>query len=342
MKPYRLMAEWEPQAAVMLAWPHAATDWAPFLASVTKVYVELTWQICRFSRVLIVAPKAIHPDIQQLLDKRGVPANKILLYTAISDDTWTRDYGPITVSSIAGPRLLDFQFNGWGNKFDAAQDNAVSKTLAADIAFNVPLETIDLVLEGGAIETDGQGTLMTTRACLLNPNRNGEVTQLELEQTLQRYFGVSKINWLDHGYLEGDDTDSHIDTLARLCPGRRLVYVGCSNPQDVHYQALQQMKQQLQSFTDASGKPYKLYELPWPQPIYSSDGARLPATYANFLILNGAVLVPTYQDPADQLALAKIGEAFPDHQIIAVDCRVLIEQHGSLHCITMQLPEGVV
>ncbi|WP_049721590.1 agmatine deiminase family protein [Gilvimarinus polysaccharolyticus] len=338
MGQYRLMAEWEPQAAVLLTWPHADTDWAPLLASVNQVYTELAYHICRFSRLLIAAPEANHAEIKQLLTARGVPEQQVQIYAVDSDDSWARDHGPLTVSRDGVARLLDFQFNGWGNKFDASRDNAISKALANAGAFSAELESIDFVLEGGAIETDGEGTLMTTRSCLLNPNRNGDVSQLEVEQILQRHFGVGKINWLDHGFLEGDDTDSHIDTLARLCPDRRIAYVGCRDKNDVHYDALEKMQTQLREFRDAQGQPYELIELPWPQAVYSSDGERLPATYANFLILNGAVLVPIYQDPADAVALSKVGEAFPGYEIIAVDCGVLIEQHGSLHCITMQLP----
>jgi agmatine/peptidylarginine deiminase len=337
MAQYRLIAEWEPQAAVMLTWPHAATDWEPLLEAVTQLYTELAWHICRFSSVLIAAPGSIHADIIQRLVERGVPRHKVQLYAVASDDTWARDHGPLSVKCGDRSQLLDFQFNGWGGKFDASQDNAISKALAKGGAFNVPLESIDFVLEGGAIETDGEGTLMTTRSCLLNANRNGDISQHEVETVLQRYFGVSKINWLDHGFLEGDDTDSHIDTLARLCPGQRILYVGCPDERDVHYDALAKMKQQLHEFRDANDRPYELIELPWPQAVYSANGERLPATYANFLILNGAVLAPIYQDPADALALRKIGEAFPGYEVIGIDCRVLIEQHGSLHCITMQL-----
>ena len=342
MSQYRLMAEWEPQAAVMLSWPHEATDWQPLLLSVNEVYAELAWHICRYSRLLIAAPASSHNAIVELLAKRGVPQHLVSVYEVDSDDTWARDHGPITVASDTGFKLLDFQFNGWGGKFDASRDNAISGALARAGAFTAPLETVDFVLEGGAIESDGEGTLMATRECLLNPNRNGVVDQGEIEQVLRRYFGVTTINWLGSGFLQGDDTDSHIDTLARLCPDNRIVYVGCPDPADVHYQALAKMKAELHEFRGAIGKPYKLFELPWPQPVYSADGERLPATYANFLILNGAVLVPTYQDPSDALALRTVAEAFSGYEVVGIDCRVLIEQHGSLHCITMQLPEGVV
>ncbi|WP_041523156.1 agmatine deiminase family protein [Gilvimarinus agarilyticus] len=342
MSQYRLMAEWEPQAAVMLSWPHEATDWQPLLHSVYQVYAELAWHICRYSRLLIAAPASSHNTIAELLAKRGVPHDVVRLYDVDSDDTWARDHGPITVASDAGFKLLDFQFNGWGGKFDASLDNAISGALARAGAFMAPLETIDFVLEGGAIESDGEGTLMATRECLLNSNRNGAVNQTDVEQVLQRYFGVSTINWLSSGFLQGDDTDSHIDTLARLCPSNRILYVGCPDPEDVHHQALAKMKAELHEFRSASGAAYELYELPWPEPVYSADGERLPATYANFLILNGAVLVPTYQDPSDALALRTVAEAFPGYDVVGIDCRVLIEQHGSLHCITMQLPEGVV
>ena len=200
-----------------------------------------------------------------------------------------------------------------------------------------------MVLEGGAIETDGQGTLLTTEACLLNHNRNPRLDRAAIEMKLREDFGVERILWLSHGHLEGDDTDSHIDTLARFCDPQTIAYVRCDDPEDSHYPSLAAMEEQLKTLRQADGSPYRLIALPWPRPCFDpDDGHRLPATYANFLIINGAVLVPTYADAADAEALATLAEAFPGRDIVPIDCRSVIRQHGSLHCLTMQLPRGTL
>lgn len=341
MTQVRLLAEWEPQSAVLLSWPHAATDWQWILEEAQSTFLDIAFHITRFAHLLVAVPGHEHARLQQVLQSRGVDLARVRLYDVDSNDTWARDHGPLCVSSTSGLQLLDFQFTGWGGKFPAELDNAITRRLAAAGAFDVPVVTENLVLEGGAIETDGAGTLLTTEECLLNPNRNPTLTRSAIECELQRVFGVRKINWLDAGYLEGDDTDSHIDTLARLCPDNHIAYVTCDDPQDVHYAPLKQMENSLRHMTDANGRPYTLVPLPWPAPKHSAEGQRLPATYANFLILNGAVLVPTYSDPRDEEALAQVALAFPGYEIVGINCLTLIEQHGSLHCVTMQLPEGV-
>lgn len=349
MSEYRLLPEWAPQSAVLLTWPHENTDWQDRLTKAESVYVTLALAICQHAHLLIAAPAEAHAHIRQLLEKAGIEvdeagkeANKVTLYDVNSNDTWARDHGPLTVAAGEKCKLLDFVFNGWGGKFEAALDNQISRKLAEQGAFTAPLESVDIILEGGALEIDEQGTLISTRACLLNRNRNPQLSEQDVERFLREQLGATKINWLDYGYLAGDDTDSHIDTLARLGPDRVLVFQGCDDKQDEHYNELKLMKQQLSAMTNSAGEAYRLFELPWPQAVYSEDGHRLPATYANFLILNGSVLVPVYGDVNDAKALAVIGEAFAGFNIIGIDCRTLIEQHGSLHCITMQLPVGVI
>lgn len=337
----RLVAEWEPQSAVLLTWPHAGTDWAWILERAQRTYLDIAFHITRFAHLLIAAPGAGHTGLWRELRARGVDLERVRLFDVASNDTWARDHGPLTVVTDTGPQLLDFCFNGWGGKYPAELDNQINRRLAEAGAFAVPLVSRDMVLEGGAIETDGAGTLLTTEACLLNPNRNPQLSRAEIEARLRRDFGVRKINWLDAGYLQGDDTDSHIDTLARLCPDATLAYVACDDPTDPHFAELQAMRASLEAMTDADGRHYRLVPLPWPAAKHNADGERLPATYANFLVINGAVLVPVYQDPRDAEALARVGEAFPGYEIIPIDCLALIEQHGSLHCVTMQLPEGV-
>ncbi|WP_040516606.1 agmatine deiminase family protein [Gilvimarinus chinensis] len=342
MTQFTLLPEWSPQAAVMLTWPHPDTDWVDILERVERVYVELSNIIVQRSHLLIVAPQIIHSHIQRLLIAKGISTSRYKLFACATNDTWARDHGPLTVSDGKSTKLLNFVFNGWGGKFEASLDNQINTYLDGADVFSCAMQSIDWVLEGGAIEIDSVGTLLVTSACLLNPNRNPGDDKKRVEQRLTEYLGARKINWLESGYLAGDDTDSHIDTLARLGPDGALVYVGCDAPDDEHYDELHQMEQQLQALTDANGKPYRLHRLPWPAPIFDSDGHRLPATYANFLILNDSVLVPTYSDEADTEALAVIGRAFPGYEIIGINCLPLIEQHGSLHCVTMQIPHGAI
>jgi agmatine deiminase len=336
----RLPAEWENQDGILLAWPHQETDWHNQLPEVCTVYAELIRQIVRFEKVLLVAPD---PDeVRSYLSRKGIDQSNITFCAIATNDTWTRDYGPITIEVNGQPALFDFGFNGWGLKFAANLDNQVTQQLKHQGALLPRLNTIGLVLEGGSIESDGCGTIMTTSQCLLSPNRNPQLNRQDLEAAMENLFGAQKVIWLEHGHLEGDDTDAHIDTLARLCPDDTIVYVACDNPHDSHYTELQLMEQELKKLATLTGGSYRLLSLPWPEAKYDVEGQRLPASYANFLIINSAVLVPTYRDPVDNGALAMIALAFPGREIIGVDCLPLLEQHGSLHCITMQLPAGVL
>lgn len=344
MSTQRLPAEWEPQDAVILTWPHKDTAWNWILEDVVELYEALATVIVDYADVIIALPSELIEDVCNRLEAMGAPMDYIYLYPCESDDTWARDHGPLTVETTEGFKLLDFQFNGWGNKFPHDKDNRISQQLFAQGAFpHATLEQQDWVLEGGSIESDGQGTLLTTSSCLLNANRNPQLSKTEIEERLKAAFGARKVNWLDHGYLAGDDTDSHIDTLARLCPNNTIVYTACDDEQDEHYEALKNMEAQLKTLTNADGESYRLLPLPWPGPVLSRDSdQRLPATYANFLIVNEAVLVPIYELPMDEDALEVISQAFPGYEILGIPCNALIEQGGSLHCITMQIPEGVL
>lgn len=336
----RLPAEWEPQDGVLLCWPHRQSDWGPFLAEVEPVFTSIATEISRYQRVLIACAESL--PVRSLLREAGACLDRIRLLELPANDTWARDFGPITVLEGGRPVLLDFGFNGWGLKFAADQDNRVNRRLEKLQAFAAGRVGCGLILEGGSIESDGQGTLLTTSECLLDANRNPHLDRQGLEAELTRQLGADHILWLDHGYLAGDDTDSHIDTLARLAPDDTIVYITCDDAQDEHHDSLAAMAGQLEAFRTPAGAPYRLLPLPWPRPCFGQDGQRLPATYANFLVINGAVLVPTYGDPADGMALDVIGRAFPGRDIIGIDCRSLILQHGSLHCVTMQLPKGVL
>ncbi len=339
-----LPAEWAPQSGVMLTWPHLNTDWRENLDQVEAVFIAITKQIAHRQLLIISANNEKHRrHILAQLTKSAVNIENIKLYLVDSNDSWARDHGPITLLEAGRPILLDFTFNAWGDKFTADLDNQITAHLHTAGAFgNTPLKRVEMVLEGGAIESDGCGTLLTTSRCLLSSTRNPEMSKARIEQQLCKILGLSRVLWLDDGYLAGDDTDSHIDTLARFCDEKTITYVSCDDTNDEHYPALKRMQQQLQSMRTLKGEPYRLIPLPWPQIKYNKKGDKLPASYANFLVINGAVLVPTYHDPQDNCALKRLQQGFPDREIIGIPSLPLIQQFGSLHCVTMQLPEGVL
>ncbi|HET8791886.1 MAG TPA: agmatine deiminase family protein [Modicisalibacter sp.] len=338
----RLFPEWHPQDAIQLTWPRLDSDWAPQLDRIEATLEAMVVAIARYQSVLISVPDAATRErLAATFGRLGIDDERLWLVEASADDTWARDHGPIGVERDGHVVLLDYTFTGWGGKFAAERDNALTRRLGDAGVFAVATETRELVLEGGAIETDGQGTLLTTEACLLNRNRNPHLDRAAIETQLHADFGIERTLWLRHGHLEGDDTDSHIDTLARFCDAQTIAYVRCDDRSDPHYPALSAMQEEIQALRQADGTPYRLIALPWPRPCFDpDDGHRLPATYANFLIINGAVLVPTYADAADAKALAALATAFPNRDIIPIDCRTVIRQHGSLHCLTMQLPRG--
>lgn len=337
----RLPAEWEPQDAVLMAWPHPATDWATILAPAESTFAAIAAAITRFERLILLVPDET-TGIRDQLSAAGADLSRVRMVALPTNDTWSRDFGPVTVIENRKPILLDFNFNGWGLKFGADLDNRITRELCTTGILTAPHTTIGLVLEGGSIESDGCGTILTTQECLLNTNRNPHLSREQLEQTLTPLLGANRFLWLEHGALAGDDTDSHIDTLARLCPNDTICHVTCDNPDDEHFIPLHAMTEELHRLRTRDDSPYRLVPLPLPAPIFDDAGERLPATHANFLIINGAVLVPTYNDPTDDTACAAIASVFPDRKIIGIDCRTLIQQHGSLHCVTMQLPQGVL
>ncbi len=338
----KLPAEWEEQDGVLLVWPHEDTDWRSSLEKVESVLLRLAVEISKREKCLIVAQNRV--AISRKLREAGAVAEHIRIFHVSSNDTWARDFGPITVIHAGKPLLLDFVFNGWGLKYPADRDNLISRSLRQQKTFgDTSMETIGLVLEGGSIESDGAGTLLTTSRCLLSPNRNPHLSREQLERALSHHLGSDRFLWLDHGYLEGDDTDSHIDTLARFASRDTIIHVDCDDPRDEHHAPIQSMVRQLQTFRTREGSPYRLIPLPWPSAVHDDEGRRLPATYANFLMINGAVLVPTYEDPNnDEKALNTLGEFFKDREIVGIPCLPLIHEGGSLHCLTMQLPKGVL
>ena len=342
---FRLPAEWEPQSAVQLTWPHAQTDWAPYLEDITKTYVSLAGIISSYEPLLIAAQD---PDAVRKLLPAQTPF-PIAVIPCRNNDTWSRDHAFLTLTSASVPdgaatsRFLDFGFNGWGEKFPSHLDNALNRSLFNSGLFSGRYEDhLDFILEGGAIETDGEGTLYTTSQCLLAPHRNQPLNRQQIEAQLKRRLHVKRVVWFDYGHLIGDDTDGHIDTIVRLAPAHTLLYMYTDDVTEAHYEDLQALRRQLETFAaedeQHTGVPMTLLPLPLPRPIY--DGTeRLPATYANFLVLNGAVIVPVYMQPdLDAEACRIIGEAFPGRDIVPLDSRTIIRQHGSIHCITMQYP----
>jgi agmatine/peptidylarginine deiminase len=340
-----MIPEWAPQAGVMVTWPHDRTDWRDDLPRVDACFAAIAREVTKRETLLAVCRDAAHVDhVRARVTATGGDQARLACAIAPSNDTWARDHGPLAVRRGGALRLLDFRFNGWGDKYPADLDDAITRTLHAAGAFgDVPLESIDLVLEGGSLDVDGRGTLLTTASCLLAPTRNPRLDRLAVEAALQSHLGVERVLWLEHGAIEGDDTDGHVDTLARFCDGRTIVYQGCDDPADAHFPALGAMAAELAALRDVEGQPYQLVALPWPRPAYDPvTGRRLPATYANFLIINDAVLVPAYGDPADDAAGEVLGRCFPGREVVAIDCRPLIRGFGSLHCVTMQLPVGAV
>ena len=337
-----LPAEWEPQSGIQLTWPHSGTDWAPMLDEISQCYARIVREIIRFEPVMIVTPSAdiVHPYIEDL-DQDRIHICEV----RGTNDTWARDHGGITVTNNDKPAVFNFIFNGWGMKYPANYDNQIVSEMESGQAFAPGIKVFSppFVLEGGSIESDGCGTVLTTASCLFSNNRNEPWLSHNTKDDLAFFLGADRLLVLENGYLEGDDTDGHVDTLARFCDPETIAYVQCTDPDDSHFDELLAMERELLALRTAEGKPYRLISLPMAEPVFDEDGYQLPATYANFLILNGAVLVPAYgNDELDEQAREVLQTAFPDREIISVDCLPLIQQGGAIHCATMQYPAGVL
>ena len=347
---YYLPSEWHQQVAVQLTWPHAKTDWAPYLEDIVRMEVRMADEITKREDLIIATPEK--DAVRELLAAQlsELQLNRVKIVEMPTDDTWARDHGAITLlprpenkEKTRKAILLDFCFNGWGKKFPADNDNRITQNLNCSGVFEnyyeyVMRDHLDFVLEGGSIESDGKGTVFTTSQCLLAPNRNQPLTKKGIEEYLKKTLCTEQIVWLDYGNLIGDDTDGHIDTIVRIAPNDTILYVKCEDKNDEQFEDFNALEKQLKSLRTKEDKPYRLLPLPMPKAIYY-DGDRLPVTYANFLIINGAVLVPTYNQPyLDKKAMDIIQTAFPDREIIGIDAQVAVRQHGSLHCLTMQFP----
>ncbi len=332
-------AEWEKQEAILLSWPHLNTDWREMLQEVQSCFKQVAKAILSEMKLIVVTPQV--EDVKmQLTDLDN--SNNIIYQSIPTNDTWARDFGPISVFNNGKPMMLDFKFNAWGMKFASNYDNLICREMSRNGIFKAQYVNYqDFVLEGGSIESDGKGTILTTSNCLLSQNRNDSLDKNQIENVLKERLGAKKVLWLDNGMLIGDDTDSHIDTLARLAPGNNILYVKSTESCGEQDESLRLMEQELKLMSNAHGDPFKLVPLPCPEPIYDDEGNRLPATYANFLITNSQVLVPIYsQHSCDAQALETIADVFPQRTVVGINCNALIKQHGSLHCITMQIPHN--
>ncbi len=327
----------------MLTWPHPLGAWSDDLEAVEAVFLRLAAAVAQRQNLLINCHEpGLAKRLRGALQAAGAHPSRLFFHLLASDDTWARDHGPLTVVTGSRPRLIDFRFNGWGNKYPAAKDDAINAALDAVGAFGeTPMSASDLVLEGGSLDSDGRGSLLTTTSCLLHPQRNPTLTRHDIEHRLRDCLGARRVLWLEHGCIEGDDTDGHIDMLARFVDPHTIVYQACDEPDYRCYRSLRAMQAELEDLRDPDGRPYRLRPLPWPRPKHDRHGARMPASYANFLLINGAVLLPSYADAADEQAAEVLQACFPEREVVSIDCLPLIAQHGSLHCLTMQFPAAV-
>ena len=326
----RLIGEFEAQSFTQIIFPHEFSDWKPYLKEAQQNFIEIINAVIKHQKCLVVCY-----DLKDV--KSCFKTHENLFFVAYkTDDTWARDCSALCIEENHDIKLLDFTFSAWGDKFEASKDNLMSRTIAKHYSKN--LEQIDFILEGGGIESNGEDILLTTASCMLNKNRNSKLNAVEITQMLNALFGTTKILYLEHGYLSGDDTDSHIDTLVRFINADTLMYVKCDDENDEHYEELKLMEEELIKLSKEHS--LKLIALPMSNAVYYKK-ERLPATYANFLFVNGAILVPTYGVDSDEEALSIFRAAFKEREIIPIDCRVLIRQHGSLHCVTMNFASGV-
>ncbi len=336
---FTLLPEWAEQEAVILSWPHKGTDWEHNLDQARSTYLELINAINKTDTpVILLCHQSDIKNTKGLLDakKHVAPENKVLIVEANFNDTWVRDYGFLTVSDNTRNIPINFKFNGWGKKFDGSLDNEINTLLASFCQY--PMQSHDIVLEGGAIEIDENQHLLSTASCLFNPMRNKDLSKNDYISLFEEVLGARQTTIFNFGHLHGDDTDGHIDTLARFTPLMGIVMQGSENrPKDEHFECLSDLKYEIQQ----AFPKHSIYALPLPY-VENKAKERLPASYANFLILNKHILLPVYGQAEDDTAIAVIKKAFPNYQIIPVNCLSLVHQYGSLHCVTMQIPRNTL
>lgn len=324
-----------PLDCVLLVMPHSDSDWLPYLESAQQCVREIAQTIMQDTDCVMVLP--LHQTKESLLKNLASHPRMHALF-APTNDTWARDFAPLALHTDSGIALLKCTFNAWGEKFDSNLDNALAFTLEKLGLWKRPLVQNAFVLEGGSIESNGAGCLLTTTACLLHPKRNPHLSQAQIESWLQNQLGAQKVLWLENGFLQGDDTDCHIDNLARFIDSHTIVYVCCEDKTDVHFESLQKMQDELRAFRDCNNAAFTLVPLPMCQAVYY-DNERLPASYANFLILENRILLPFFGSDTDKEA-QRILQQHTNKEVVGVDCQVLVRQHGGLHCMSMQFARG--
>lgn len=336
-----LPAEWALQSAMLFVWPREGGDWSDGLDAARDCIAQAVAAVARDQKVILVAPdseSAASATAHPTLAAADTHLAHVVIHQTPANDIWIRDFGPLTTLEKGRRRFVDFRFNGWAGKYPADKDDRVTASLYQHHHLGAgDYQARDIILEGGALDSNGAGTLMVTRCCLLDAARNQADNQEFFDRLFAETLGIAQVHWLEHGRLEGDDTDGHVDTLVRFVAENHIVYQGCTDPADSHHHGLNALAAQLATLRQPGGSPYRLQALPLPRPRHE-DGRRLPAGYANFLIANRVVLVPQYDDPADAEALRIIAGCFPDRQAIGIDCLPLIRQNGAIHCAAIQIP----
>ena len=333
---YRMPAEWEPHEATLLTWPHDEKHWPGLFEHIPAIWAHMTKELEEQEDVHIIThDEAVETSVKTELKKANVQGDRVHLHRIPSNFAWVRDHGPIVVKNAKGERLfLDWKFNAHGNKWEYDLDDQIPARLAKELGLlSLP---VPMVLEGGSIDVNGKGTLLTTENCLLNPNRNPGMTKEQIEQHLKDHLGLTNILWLGEGIV-GDDTSGHVDDLTRFVSADTVVTIINDDEKDPDHQPLQENLERLQKMCDQDGKPLNVITIRQPKPVFVQD-FRIPASYANFYIANGKVLVPVWDDPADAAAIDTLQRCFPDRKIIPIDSRVLTWGFGSFHCVTQQVP----
>ena len=329
-------AEWAPHRGTWLSWPHKEASWPGRFEPVPPIIAEMIRHLAPDEEVHVnVADAAMERGARRVLTDAGVPDFNIHFHHHPTDDAWCRDHGPIFVQRGREQLILDWDYNAWGNKYPPfAQDDVIPTRIGAELG----IEVVEpgMILEGGSIEVNGLGTLLTTEACLLNPNRNPALSRADIEQRLRDYLGVTRVLWLGEG-ISGDDTDGHVDDLTRFTDEQTIVTVIEEDPRDENFAPLEQNLRRLESMTDQDGQPFRIITLPMPRPVFH-EGQRLPASYANFYIANRVVLLPGYDRDRDAQAREALQALFPTRRVVVIDCTELIWGLGAFHCLTQQWP----
>jgi agmatine deiminase len=338
---FRMPAEWNPHAATWTSWPSDDELWEGELEAVREEFADMVTILARFERVVVnVQDDEAEADARARLEARGVDASRVDYHHVPLDDAWFRDNGPLfVVNGYGRVALTDWRFNAWGGKYEYGKDTLAPERVAETLGMR--RFAFPYVMEGGAIEVNDDGVLLTTRPCLAAPTRNPDLSEEETEALVRAGLGARHVVWLEHG-LEGDHTDGHIDTIVRFCDDRTLVCAVTDDEADANFAATQANLAALRELVRGDGEPYTVVPLPLPRDAITVDGKRVPATYANFYIANGVVLVPTYGDPHDELALEILRPLFPGREVIGSSARALITGGGAFHCVTQQQPEGEV